>query len=354
MFFILGYGMANSNAKDVTLTSIHLVAEDNDSHDGWLQLSPDEPSQNKMPKKNDWNESQEWALPFEPLSPSILSNELATSPDATCSWMGNPGSMTPNKTPTKAKRSGKKNGASKAGSPTALPPPLSRAEALGQYEELMANKGQMDTRRYNKMVHALLDSCIVLIKSQQGEVSNALTVMDPGNFNLPGSDWSNEQESLSKFRELLLNSKEIVSEQLIARVIAYIQRGLPPLLTADEKKDMLLKRSLAFVAELSPQLCIKIAPVIRSHVARIFDSQLENLFAEIRMPEMPMREKSLVYCRMLSNFIDHPECVSFAATNKSLLGKISPVDIWFLTFFACVLSRRIRGDNLLQLGCVGN
>ena len=116
---------------------------------------------------------------------------------------------------------------------------------------------------------------------------------------------------------------------------------------------MLLKRSIAFVAELSPQLSIKIAPVIRSCVARMFDSALENLFAEIRMPEMPLREKSLMYCRMLSNFLDHPECVSFAATNKSLLGRITPVDIWFLTFFACVTTRRMRGDNLLQLGCVG-
>ena len=141
MFFILGYGMANSNAKDVTLTSIHLVAEDNDSHDGWLQLSPDEPSPKKMPKKNDWNESQEWALPFEPLSPSILSNELATSPDATCSWMGNPGSMTPNKTPTKAKRSGKKKWREQSGFANRSTPSFVTSRGTGSIRRANGQQG---------------------------------------------------------------------------------------------------------------------------------------------------------------------------------------------------------------------
>jgi hypothetical protein len=151
----------------------------------------------------------------------------------------------------------------------------------------------------------------------------------------------------------LLNAKEIQSEEMVVRIVAFIQNGLPPLLTADEKRDLLLKRSLAFVQELSPQLSLKTGPVIRSYVNQIFDSHLDNLFAEIRMPEKSPKDKALQYRRMFCNFIDDQSCVSFACTNKALLGKLSARDVWFLTFFAFVTTRRVRGDNLLQLGCTG-
>ena len=68
---------------------------------------------------------------------------------------------------------------------------------------------------------------------------------------------------------------------------------------------------------------------------------------------MSLQEKAVMYCRMLSNFIDDPSCVTFATTNKQLLGKLLPVDVWFLTFFVFVTARRVRGDNLLMLGLVG-
>ena len=94
-------------------------------------------------------------------------------------------------------------------------------------------------------------------------------------------------------------------------------------------------------------------PVIRSYVHQIFDTELENLFATIRMPERSARDKALQYRRMFTRFLDDRSCVTFACTNKALLGKLPPRDVWFLTFFAFVTSRRVRGDNLLQLGCSG-
>jgi hypothetical protein len=166
-------------------------------------------------------------------------------------------------------------------------------------------------------------------------------------------DWNSEKLALAKFRDELLNQKEMASETLVERVVEYIQTKISPSLTADERKEMLLKKSLAFVLDISPQLSIKTSPLVRSYVNRIFDSQMDNLFAEIRMPEMPLREKSLMYNRMFGNFIDSDKCVSFAATNKALLGKLSMRDLFCLTFYACVTSRRHRGDNLLQIGVCG-
>jgi hypothetical protein len=209
----------------------------------------------------------------------------------------------------------------------------------------MARKGHMDSRQFNKAALELLAAFAA--KSPSG------TAAAPASSSAGPDDWASEKEALGHFRKLLLNKKEMDSEDLVARVCQYIQSQLSPLLTADEKKETLLKKSLAFVLELSPQLSLKTAPVIRSYVSRMFDAQLDNLFAEIRMPEMPMRDKALLYQRMFANLFDDDKSVSFAATNKALLGKISIRDLYFLTFYACVTSRRHRGDNLLQLGCIG-
>ena len=247
---------------------------------------------------------------------------------------------------------------------------LSWAELLHQHDALLASKGKVNGRKFNKTALDLLNWCASKVKQHPGLLENPGPLLDGANEWQPGPipstssapeagaasktcDWEGEKEALSEFRSLLLNAKEIQSQEMIARVVAYIQKGLPPLLTADEKRDLLLKRSLAFVQELSPQLSLKTSPVIRSYVNQIFDAHLDNLFAEIRMPEKSARDKAIQYRRMFCRFIDDRSCVTFACTNKSLLGRLPPRDVWFLTFFAFVTSRRVRGDNLLQLGCVG-
>jgi len=229
---------------------------------------------------------------------------------------------------------------------------LSWDDLVNRHSTLMAQKGIMDNRQFNKKAIQLLSAFAAHAPPQPQTGTNhsgASAAVVTSN----GANWDSEKQALQHFRSMLLNQKEMASEELVARVVQYIEGQLSPLLTADEKKETLLKKSLAFMLELSPQLSIKTAPVIRSYVSRQFDAQLDNLFAEIRMPEMPLRDKALLYRRMFSNVFDDDRCVSFAACNKSLLGKTTIRDLYFLTFYACVTSRRHRGDNLLQLGCVG-
>jgi hypothetical protein len=37
---------------------------------------------------------------------------------------------------------------------------------------------------------------------------------------------------------------------------------------------------------------------------------------------------------MFSRLLDDPDCVSFATGNPQMLGKLDPVDVWFLTFLS--------------------
>jgi len=219
------------------------------------------------------------------------------------------------------------------------------AQLIQDYTSLMLSKGKIDGRRFNKMALGLLDQCIDTFKNMEG----ASSLKEP----TISSYRQDAKEAFGEFRLLLLNAKEMHSETLVQRVVTFIDKGLSPTLTADEKKEELQKKSLAFITELSPSMSIKIAPIIRSYISRQFGSDLEELLAEVRLPEMSAKEKTLMYARMFGNFMDDPSCVFFAASNKQLLGDLAPVDVWFLTFFAFITVRRSRGDNLLMLGLVG-
>jgi len=222
------------------------------------------------------------------------------------------------------------------------------SDLIQRHTLLIQQKGKIDNRQFNKLALELLNAL-----ATKARRLSLLTEEGSSPQTSTSDQWASEKAALIHFRAQLLSQKEQDSEVLVARVVDYMQTQLPPLMTADERKEALLKKSLAFVLELSPQLSLKTAPVIRTYVDRLFDSQLNDLFAEIRMPEMPVWEKALMYRRMLSNFLDDDRCITFAATNKSLLGKLTPRDLFFLTFYASVTSRRHRSDNLLQLGLTG-
>jgi len=223
---------------------------------------------------------------------------------------------------------------------------VSWPELLQHHATLLENKEHVSGRRFNKTALDLLNACVSLVKKGIPIPASPETLPEDG-------EWALQKEALSKFRTIILNEKEQVGEDLVQNVVNYIQQTLPPLLTADEKRETLLRKSTAFMQELSPALAIKTLPVIKSCVAQLFDSHMDQMFAEIVIPDMDIKEKALLYRRMLANFIDDERCVSFMTSNRQLLGKVKPKDVWFLTFFACVTARRARGDNLLQLGCCG-
>ena len=225
-------------------------------------------------------------------------------------------------------------------------PPSEWQALIQEHDVLMMNKDKMDRRRFNKTALVLLSRCIATAKS---------TKIAPHFLSEPVvSQYRDDtKEAFGEFREILLNAKEMAIDDLTSRLVTFIDKGLSPFLTADERKEELQKKTMSFLTELSPQLSIKAAPAVKSYIARQFGSDLDELLGEISLPEMSLKNKTIMYTRMFENLMDDPRCVSFAASNILLFGQLSPVDVWFLTFFAFVTVKRSRGDNLLMLGCVG-
>ena len=217
---------------------------------------------------------------------------------------------------------------------------------IGEYNLLMMDKDKIDRRRFNKTALVLLDKCIATAKSM-GKAPHSLIEPTVSQYR------DDSKDTFEEFREILLNAKELAIDDLTSRVVTFIDKGLSPSLTADERKEELQKKTMSFLTELSPQLSIKAAATVKSFIARQFGSDLDDLLGEIVLPEMSIKDKTDMYTRMFENLMDDPRCVSFAASNLQLLGQLAPLDVWFLTFFAFVTVKRSRGDNLLMLGCVG-
>lgn len=220
------------------------------------------------------------------------------------------------------------------------PPQCEWANVIHEYGSLMSSKASMDRRKFNKSVFLLLNKTITLAKDQMQQTMMQKPITNP-------------EQAFIKYREELLNPKEMKSEELVANVVAYVNNSLPALLTADERKEELQKKSISLLQDLSPQMSIKLAPIVRSYISRQLGCAIEDMLAEVHLPELSLKEKTSMYTRMIDNFLDDVGCLSFALSNRQLLGNITPVDLWFLTFFAFVTVRRCRGDNLLMLGCVG-
>jgi len=217
------------------------------------------------------------------------------------------------------------------------------------YQALVQNKPNMDKG-------AFTESALTLLEKTMSALQHSVSAHpSPTPLDLHQNDpqMDHLKEALGEFRQLLLNTKEMASEELVERVVHYISQTLSPLLTADERREELQKKCLAFVHDLSPQLSLKVAPLVKSCIARQFGAGIENMLAEVRLPEMSLKDKTQMYTRMLNTFLGDSGSISFACSNRQLLGQLLPVDLWFLTFFAFVTAKRCRGDNLLMLGCVG-
>ncbi len=143
------------------------------------------------------------------------------------------------------------------------------------------------------------------------------------------------------------------AEELVARIISLVESQIPSDLAPDEKRQTLEKAVLAKIDLTSSCLKLKLAPLTKAYMNQREENEMDELLYSMVVPQISRKEKSRIYGLMFSRLLDDPDCVSFATGNPQMLGKLDPVDVWFLTFFVFVTCRRVRGDNLLQLCCSG-
>jgi hypothetical protein len=162
-----------------------------------------------------------------------------------------------------------------------------------------------------------------------------------------------EREIMAEYKFRILNEKEVRSDELVAKILAMVEAQIPLHMDSEEKSQMLERAVLAKLSAASSCLKLKLAPLAKAYINQREDEEMDGLFYNMVVPQMTRREKAKIYGIMLARFMDDVNCVSFATGNPRMLGNLAPVDVWFLTFFVFVTCRRVRGDNLLKLGCTG-
>jgi hypothetical protein len=162
-----------------------------------------------------------------------------------------------------------------------------------------------------------------------------------------------EEEIITEYKVKILSTKEVRSDELVAKIVQAVEAQIPPHLSAEERRETLERAVLAKLSAASSCLHLKLNRLFKSFMTRREEAEMDGLFYNYLVPQKTRRELSSIYGTMFDKFIGNDRLVSFATGNPRMLGNIAPVDMWFLTFFVFVTCRRIRGDKLLQLGCVG-
>ncbi len=90
----------------------------------------------------------------------------------------------------------------------------------------------------------------------------------------------------------------------------HMEQHLPPDMSANGKRQALFRGIMDKLNELSASLQIRLGPIAKSLMMFCQNRDMNELFAEVQLPELSLKDKSLLYGRMLFKLLDDPACVS--------------------------------------------
>lgn len=155
----------------------------------------------------------------------------------------------------------------------------------------------------------------------------------------------------NRHHEKLTTKKDKVIEQFLKEIFDSLPTDESA--SATELARMWKDEARKKIADCSITLFHKIQPLVEIMLDQKMTTKMNTSFAEIQTVQLTKREMALRYQRCFNAWIDSEDCVSFQANNPRLLGNIDIKDMFTLTFFIFCTCRRVKNDNLLQLGIVG-
>ena len=124
-------------------------------------------------------------------------------------------------------------------------------------------------------------------------------------------------------------------------------------LTFDERENLCVEQLGNKISGLSGILWHRVQPIVQSllnkKLKNCLDSQLATV-VQIKRSNTVMIES---YRKLFLDFTTSPK-ISFQTGNVFALKNIGPRDYWVLQYFSIATCRRIRSDNLLQIGICGS
>ena len=161
-----------------------------------------------------------------------------------------------------------------------------------------------------------------------------------------------EEDSLEEDLKSALSQRD----QNLENVIKRLTDALPiqsSCSTSDEMTQDWMKNISKRIAEISPTLSHRLAPLLQHILTQKANAILAESYISVPVPESDLATTCSAFRVSFDSWVDADDCVSFRVKNTALLGSLSPKDYFLLTLFSMATSRRAKGDNMLMLGCTG-
>jgi hypothetical protein len=160
---------------------------------------------------------------------------------------------------------------------------------------------------------------------------------------------SNEEEEAAVRQ--MVTAREALTENYLRDVIASLP--VPSNASAAELGQIWKKEALARIGSASVTLSHRVDPILKLLLDQKMSQTMSRSFVTIEEVSENLSDLVDRYTKCFNAWIDADKDVSFKATNTRLLGNVTAKDMFILTFFAFCTCRRLKNDNLLQLGLVG-
>ena len=152
-------------------------------------------------------------------------------------------------------------------------------------------------------------------------------------------------------KKTLLSPKDHNIELFLAEFLDHIETVFSenPTISQNDKLTYIHEK----LSEYSVLLSHKLFPIIKSYFDVKYNKGLNDTFAVITAPSLDDAIISAKYRRCFESFINANDCINFVTLNTNLLGQIDIKDMFILSFYAFVTSRRQENDNILMLLLTG-
>lgn len=153
--------------------------------------------------------------------------------------------------------------------------------------------------------------------------------------------------NMENYCNILLTQRDLASAELLNSIIQEATSQLPSDISADERLDMLTRKTNEALMQLSTSLLLKLGPSVKTILSHQNSIGIDQELVSIKVPLLPIQEKTTIYHRMFFNIVDNVECTSFACVNRNLLGQLSEKEMFILLLFIFINCKRVKYDDLL-------
>ena len=154
---------------------------------------------------------------------------------------------------------------------------------------------------------------------------------------------------MEQFCNVLLNQKDVAAQELLNAIISEESAQLPLEISADERLQILTRKTQGKLLQLSSSLLIKLGPSVKTILTQKNALEHEDELVKIDVPKLDPLQKANIYSRMFFAIVNNDETTSLSCINKRLLGNLTEKEMFMILLYVFITCKRVRNDDIFSL-----